>query len=167
MCLHPCFNLLTWCDHVKMWSVYSTLRFVFSSDTWQGITFGRRGNKLDLYHPPTLAKSGAPLVVFVYGGSWDSGKRSEYCLLARQMTIELNATVICPDYCTYPKVRAQINTLYRLLWNLNWHLLSSDCQGNILAMVQDVADCLVWTQESGQNFNFDKVRYKFSFIQIA
>lgn len=36
--------------------------------------------------------------------------------------------------------------------------MSSDCQGNVLGMVQDIADCLVWAQESGPKFNFDKVR---------
>lgn len=25
-------------------------------------------------------------------------------------------------------------------------------------MVQDIADCLVWAQESGEKFHFDKVR---------
>ncbi|XP_056275841.1 uncharacterized protein si:dkey-193c22.1 [Pseudoliparis swirei] len=100
----------------------------------KGITFGRRSNKLDLYHPPNVDRSKeapAPLVVFVYGGAWGSGDRSIYCLLARQMAEELSATVICPDYCVYPKT-------------------------NVLGMVQDIADCLVWAQESGQKFNFDK-----------
>lgn len=100
----------------------------------KGITFGRRGNKLDLYHPPHVGKcedGPAPLVVFIYGGAWGSGERSIYCLLARQMAEELNASVICPDYCTYPKT-------------------------NVLGMIQDIADCLVWTQENGQKFNFDK-----------
>ncbi|XP_026177688.1 probable isoprenylcysteine alpha-carbonyl methylesterase ICMEL2 isoform X2 [Mastacembelus armatus] len=100
----------------------------------KGITFGRRGNKLDLYYPPNKGKCEdvlAPLVVFIYGGAWGSGERSIYCLLARQMAEELGAAVICPDYCTYPK-------------------------GNVLGMVQDIADCLIWVQESGQKFNFDK-----------
>lgn len=78
-------------------------------DTSKGIPFGRRDNKLDLYHPPNVGRSkdvAAPLVVFIYGGAWGSGDRSIYCLLARQMAEELGAAVICPDYCTYPKVRA-------------------------------------------------------------
>lgn len=73
----------------------------------KGIAFGRRSNRLDLYHPPNVGETGdviAPLVVFIYGGAWGSGERSMYCLLAKQMAEELNATVICPDYCIYPKV---------------------------------------------------------------
>jgi len=87
------------------YAIPKVYRFV-CSDT-KGITFGRRSNKLDLYHPPNVDRSKeapAPLVVFVYGGAWGSGDRSIYCLLARQMAEELSATVICPDYCVYPKV---------------------------------------------------------------
>ncbi|XP_014873617.1 isoprenylcysteine alpha-carbonyl methylesterase ICME-like isoform X2 [Poecilia latipinna] len=72
----------------------------------KGIVYGRKGKKLDLYYPPKRNKSEAtlaPVVVFIYGGAWSSGERSLYCLLARQMTEELNTTVICPDYCTYPE----------------------------------------------------------------
>lgn len=37
-------------------------------------------------------------------------------------------------------------------------MVCSDRQGNVLGMVQDIADCLVWARESGAKFNFDKVR---------
>ncbi|XP_024130341.1 probable isoprenylcysteine alpha-carbonyl methylesterase ICME [Oryzias melastigma] len=97
----------------------------------KGLVFGRRRNKLDLYFPPKSEDTPTPLVVFVYGGAWSSGSRSIYCLLARQMANELNATVVCPDYSIYPK-------------------------GNVVGMVQDVADCLIWAQENGPRFNFDK-----------
>ncbi|XP_063050504.1 uncharacterized protein si:dkey-193c22.1 [Engraulis encrasicolus] len=96
------------------------------------ITFGRRGMKLDLYHSPdTEQYKLMPLVVFVYGGAWGSGERSTYCLLAIQMAKELNATVVCPDYATFPK-------------------------GNVLNMVEDIADCLLWAREKGHLFNIDK-----------
>lgn len=77
---------------------------------FQDITFGRRGMKLDLYHSPdTEQYKLMPLVVFVYGGAWGSGERSTYCLLAIQMAKELNATVVCPDYATFPKVKTRKN----------------------------------------------------------
>ncbi|MED6264027.1 hypothetical protein CHARACLAT_010417, partial [Characodon lateralis] len=72
-----------------------------------------------------------PLVVFVYGSAWSTGHRSIYCLLATQMAEELNAAVICPDYSTFSK-------------------------GNVLMMVQDVADSFIWAQENGPKFRFDK-----------
>ncbi|KAG7278268.1 hypothetical protein CRUP_036345 [Coryphaenoides rupestris] len=63
----------------------------------KGIIFGRRSNKLDLYHRPLggrgSADTPAPLVIFIYGGAWGSGDRSIYCLLARRMAEELAATV--------------------------------------------------------------------------
>ncbi|KAJ8286943.1 hypothetical protein GJAV_G00045170 [Gymnothorax javanicus] len=100
----------------------------------KGIVFGRRGNKLDLYYAPNVKQSGgagANVVVFIYGGAWGSGERSMYCLLALQMAKELNATVVCPDYATYPK-------------------------GMVLHMVQDIADCLGWIGENGHKFSMDK-----------
>lgn len=97
----------------------------------KGISFGRRSNKLDLYYSPKMGNTRAPLVVFIYGGAWGSGERAIYCLLARQMAEELNATVVCPDYSTYP-------------------------EGNVLGMVQDIADCLIWAKESAQKFSFDQ-----------
>lgn len=96
----------------------------------KGISFGRRGNKLDLYYSPKADNAKVPLVLFIYGGGWGSGDRAIYCLLARQMAEELNATVVCPDYKTYPK-------------------------SNVLGMIQDIADCLIWVKESAQKFNFD------------
>ncbi|XP_068995023.1 uncharacterized protein [Embiotoca jacksoni] len=132
-------TLLETLKYLQYWRLYVQWKSWYENEEnrkhyVKGITFGRRSNKLDLYHPPKVGRSQdvpAPLVVFIYGGAWGSGDRSIYCLLARQMAEELNATVICPDYCTYPK-------------------------GNVLAMVQDIADCLVWAQENGQKFNFDK-----------
>ncbi|KAF4074338.1 hypothetical protein AMELA_G00238360 [Ameiurus melas] len=100
----------------------------------KGIPFGHRGNKLDLYLSPRLDQSDTeliPVVVFVYGGAWGSGERSMYCLLALQMAKELNASVICPDYSTYPK-------------------------GNVLNMVQDISDSLMWVRENGHSFYLDK-----------
>lgn len=78
-------------------------------DTLKDVPFGRRGQKLDLHCPPNVSglKDGPPpLVVFVYGGAWGSGERSIYCLLAKRMSEELSAAVVCPDYCIYPTVRA-------------------------------------------------------------
>lgn len=98
----------------------------------KGIPFGHRGNKLDLYRSPKMADTELlPVVVFVYGGAWGSGERSMYCLLAHQLAKELNATVICPDYTTYPK-------------------------GNVLNMVQDISDSLMWVRENGHLFQLNK-----------
>lgn len=57
--------------------------------------------------------------------------------------------------CGPPKSQVDFNL--SLASKLTW-LVSSDLQGNVLGMVQDIADCLVWARESGPKFNFDKVQ---------
>jgi len=45
-----------------------------------------------------------PVIVFLYGGSWGSGDKNMYGLLASQLADTLTAVVICPNYSIYPKV---------------------------------------------------------------
>ncbi|MEQ2313536.1 hypothetical protein AMECASPLE_003001 [Ameca splendens] len=125
--------------YLQYWRLYYQIKSWYRNEEnsklyKKGIVYGRHGNKLDLYYPPKMNKSKVrlpPLVVFVYGGAWSTGHRSIYCLLATKMAEELNAAVICPDYSTFSK-------------------------GNVLMMVQDVADSLIWAQENGPKFRFDK-----------
>ncbi|QJR11586.1 hypothetical protein DSM104443_02665 [Usitatibacter rugosus] len=62
---------------------------------------GPRG-KLDAYRrrdtPPN-----APVIVFFYGGSWDSGERSSY-LFAAEALSSRGFVVVVPDYRVYPAV---------------------------------------------------------------
>jgi len=51
-----------------------------------------------------VLKSHKPVVVFIYGGSWGSGDKSMYGLLASQLADNLSAVVVCPNYSIYPKV---------------------------------------------------------------
>lgn len=53
----------------------------------------------------SVSKFHRPVVVFIYGGSWGSGDKSMYGLLASQLADSLSAVVVCPNYSTYPKVR--------------------------------------------------------------
>jgi len=50
------------------------------------------------------ARPHRPVIVFIYGGSWGSGDKSMYGLLASELADNLSAVVICPNYSTYPKV---------------------------------------------------------------
>ncbi|XP_023198929.1 probable isoprenylcysteine alpha-carbonyl methylesterase ICMEL2 [Xiphophorus maculatus] len=131
------FATLDLLKYFQYWKLYFQIKSWYRNEKntkhyKKGIVYGRRSNKLDLFYPPIQNKfEFPPLVVFIYGGAWSTGHRSIYCLLARQMAEELNAAVVCPDYCTYPK-------------------------GNVLMMIQDIADCLIWAQENGQKFSFDK-----------
>ncbi len=68
--------------------------------------------KLDVYLPkpksgtdtPQQLASGRALVIFFYGGSWDSGERSGYKFVAEALTSK-GFVVVIPDYRVYPEVR--------------------------------------------------------------
>lgn len=70
--------------------------------------------------PPTVygQKSGRafnPTIIFIYGGTWGSGDKSMYGLLCTQLANRMNATVICPNYSTYPKVSLYLLTFYKYI----------------------------------------------------
>ncbi|MBW3570664.1 MAG: alpha/beta hydrolase [Gemmatimonadetes bacterium] len=58
--------------------------------------------RLDVYRP--RAARGAPVVVFLYGGRWQSGSKDDYRLLGDALTRRGMVAVI-PEYRLYPRVR--------------------------------------------------------------
>lgn len=65
-----------------------------------GIAYGTDDRqKLDIYLPEKQARS--KVVVFVYGGSWDSGSRSEYAFVGRALASRGFVTIIA-DYRLVP-----------------------------------------------------------------
>jgi len=58
--------------------------------------------KLDVYMPDKPAP-GHPVIVFFYGGSWQSGKKSNY-LFAGQAFASKGFTAVIADYRLYPEV---------------------------------------------------------------
>ncbi|MBR7998731.1 alpha/beta hydrolase [Burkholderia vietnamiensis] len=63
---------------------------------------------LDVYLParvardwPTEPNAGAPVVVFFYGGSWQSGRRNDYLFVGEALASRGFVAVV-PDYRTYP-----------------------------------------------------------------
>ena len=63
---------------------------------------GPRGG-IDIYAPP-VAHGPAPVAVFFYGGSWDTGRRQDYGWAARAIAAQGFLT-LAPDYRLYPEVR--------------------------------------------------------------
>jgi acetyl esterase/lipase len=59
--------------------------------------------KLDVYKPLEQPASGAPVVVFFYGGNWDKGEREEYRFVGEALASG-GAITIIPDYRLYPEV---------------------------------------------------------------
>jgi len=62
---------------------------------------GARG-KLDIYRP--RGSSVAPVIVFFYGGSWQSGAKEMYRFLGAALAAR-GFLVIIPDYRVYPEVK--------------------------------------------------------------
>lgn len=58
---------------------------------------------LDLYTPET-PRPDDKTVVFFYGGSWDSGSKSDYLFVAQALASH-GIAVVVPDYRVYPAVR--------------------------------------------------------------
>lgn len=68
------------------------------------IPYGRDARqKLDLYQPDTPRADGKA-VIFFYGGSWESGTKSDYLFVAQALAAN-GLTVIVPDYRIFPEVR--------------------------------------------------------------
>lgn len=59
---------------------------------------------LDIYQPAGKSTQARPVVVFFYGGSWDSGKKEEYLFVAEALT-SIGVVAVLPDYRIYPEVR--------------------------------------------------------------
>lgn len=74
-----------------------------ASERSAGLSYGdgpRR--KLDVYRPLD-ARGQAPVVVFFYGGNWDSGERGNYAFVGRALASRGIVTVVA-DYRLYPEV---------------------------------------------------------------
>src|SRR6185295_10367345 len=69
-----------------------------------GIAYGPEPrHRLDIYVPDGFARP-RPVIVFFYGGNWQSGERGGYRFVAESLTRAGNVVVI-PDYRLYPAVR--------------------------------------------------------------
>jgi acetyl esterase/lipase len=70
----------------------------------RGVAYGPLERQaLDVYAPKRVATP-APVAVFFYGGSWDSGRRQDYGWVGRALAAQGFLTVV-PDYRLYPAVR--------------------------------------------------------------
>lgn len=69
-----------------------------------GVTYGPHARQtLDVYTPAN-AESGLPVAVFFYGGSWDTGRRSDYRWVGQALAAQ-GFVAIVADYRLYPDVR--------------------------------------------------------------
>lgn len=59
--------------------------------------------KLDVYVPVNGSRGAKPVVVFFYGGSWESGDKADYRFAAEALTSQGFVAVV-PNYRLYPEV---------------------------------------------------------------
>lgn len=70
----------------------------------KGLNYGSdERQRLDIYAPTEVGES-APVIVFFYGGGWDSGRRQDYEFVGRALASRGFVTVV-PDYRLVPEVR--------------------------------------------------------------
>jgi acetyl esterase/lipase len=77
-----------------------------SGQVSKGVAYGSLPRqKLDVYQPDHAAPAGGwPVVVFFYGGSWNSGERGDYKFMGEALASRGVLTLIA-DYRLYPEVR--------------------------------------------------------------
>ena len=71
-----------------------------------GVEYGENARqKLDIYLPKAAEKSTAlkKVIIFYYGGNWDSGERADYKFAAEAL-VSHGYIVVVPDYRVYPEV---------------------------------------------------------------
>ena len=83
-----------------LWAINKAILTTTDARIERNISFGNAPwQKLDLY----AQRQEAPVVVFIYGGSWSSGEKSDYAFVADAF-IRKGYTVAIPDYGKYPNV---------------------------------------------------------------
>nr|WP_220129678.1 alpha/beta hydrolase [Sphingomonas chungangi] len=60
--------------------------------------------RLDIYAPKAASDSPRPIIIFFYGGSWNSGTKSGYSFVGRALASR-GFVVAIPDYRLVPQVR--------------------------------------------------------------
>ena len=89
-------------------SASAALNALVPDDTYEGregVAFGSGPRqKLDVYQPLAGAAAAPPIVVFFYGGNWESGERANYRFVGEFLAAS-GAIALIPDYRLHPEVR--------------------------------------------------------------
>lgn len=85
--------------------VYNALLWGGGVRATRAVAYGEHERqRLDVYRPAGAGGEARPVVVFFYGGAWESGRREMYYFVARSL-VERGCVVVIPDYRLYPEVR--------------------------------------------------------------
>ncbi len=95
---------LTACTKVGLFALNSTTGFNPHFTRHKNLSFGsHKKQKLDVYTPKN-SNGRTPVVIFFYGGSWQSGSKNEYKFMGEALT-SLGFTAVIADYRVYPEVK--------------------------------------------------------------
>ncbi len=89
-------------------------------------------HSLDVYAPARAGSHGHPVVMFIYGGTWNAGCKRMYRFVGGALA-SLGFVVVIPDYRLYPEVRYP-------------------------AFLQDCASAFDWTRRNARHFGGDTRR---------
>ncbi|MET0778211.1 MAG: alpha/beta hydrolase [Pseudomonas mandelii] len=121
--------VMTACSPLKM---LNALTPDSTFDKTEGIAYGHDPRqKLDVYVPRHSLEN-APVVVFFYGGSWNSGSRSDYGFVGEALASR-GVVAVLADYRLYPQVRYPL-------------------------FLEDGAKAVAWTHEHIRQFSGDPQR---------
>lgn len=75
-----------------------------ASQVAEGVPFGSKGQRLDIWAPAAMPQDKLPVVIFWYGGGWAKGDRASYAFAGRALA-KAGFLVVIPDYRKVPQVR--------------------------------------------------------------
>lgn len=94
--------VLVACTEAKLFIVNAQAGLSGAHSLKAGIAYGKaERQKLDIYVPKNVAEN-APVIIFFYGGGWQSGSKSQYEFAAEAFTSN-GYIVVIPDYAKYPE----------------------------------------------------------------
>lgn len=94
--------LLSGCTSAGLLIWNSTLKLTAEHSVVNDVAYGQHDwQKLDIHIPEQIEESKRPVIVFFYGGSWDSGSKEMYFFIADSFA-RLGYIVVIPDYRLYP-----------------------------------------------------------------
>ncbi len=102
------------------------------SEVASDVPFGSHDQQLDVWRNGSARPSGAPVIVFFYGGGWVKGDRQSYGWAARGLASK-GFVVVLPDYRKVPQIAFP-------------------------AFVQDGAEAIRWTRDNIAKFGGDPNR---------
>lgn len=97
-----CATLLTACSPVNVLNLSIPTRHLSVNSN---IAYSKlKRQSLDIYQPKSKDDKSLPVVIFFYGGSWDSGDKQDYLFIGEAFSSKGFITVI-PDYRVFPEVK--------------------------------------------------------------